>query len=99
MADNKPMCGIDQAIEWLQTKTLKSEDMPDRIIERLKYIRAKDEGIRPKFRKGMCGKKYDTWNCGNCGAQTRDGVGDNYCRNCGYKILWDNPRCLTGVNE
>lgn len=71
------MCGIDQAIEWLQTKTLKSEDMPDRIMERLKYIRAKDEWVRPKFQKGIHGKKYDTWACGNCGAQTRDGVGDN----------------------
>jgi hypothetical protein len=22
-------------------------------------------------------------------------VSENYCCNCGYKIIWDNPRCLT----
>lgn len=93
------MCGIDQAIEWLQTKTMKIEDMPDRIINRLKYIKAKEDGVKPIFHKGVYGKKFDTWTCGNCGATTRDGVGDNFCRNCGYAILWDSTRCLTGREE
>ena len=88
------MCGIDQAIEWLQTKTFKNDDMPGRIINRLRYIKAKDDGVKPKFRKGLYGRKYDAWKCGNCGTEGID-VQDNYCWNCGYRILWDNPRCLT----
>ena len=91
------MCGIDQAIEWLQTKTMKIEDMPDRIINRLKYIKAKEDGVKPIFHKGIYGHKHDHWTCGNCGVTTKDTVLDNYCWNCGYKILWDSPRCLTGT--
>lgn len=90
------MCGIDQACEYLSTL---DGEMPERIINRLRYVQAKDNGVKPKFHKGIYGKKYDTWTCGNCGATTKDGVGDNYCRNCGYRILWDNPRCLTGYKD
>ena len=91
------MCGIDQAIEYLEgcSPRMKGDDMPQRIIHRLQYVQAKDEGVKPKFRKGIYGHKYDNWTCGNCGAQTWDGVGDEYCRKCGYRIKWDNPRCLT----
>jgi ribosomal protein L40E len=89
------MVGIDEAVEWLEAKTFKADDMPNRIINRLRYVQAKDEGVKPKFHKGMYGKKFDSWTCGNCGAATLDGVGDNYCRKCGYKILWDSTRCLT----
>ena len=51
------------------------------------------EGARPKFRPGKYGKQYDTHTCGNCGRTVR--VEDNYCGGCGFRILWDNPRCLT----
>lgn len=95
------MCGIDQAIRYLQDSQPRDtkDDMPQRIISRLQYIQDKDEGVKPKFHKGHYGKKYDYWTCGHCGATTLDGVGDTYCRNCGYRILWDNPRCLTGIGE
>ena len=53
-------------------------------------------GRKPKFHKGMYGKHHDYWTCGNCGRTTKDSVGDNYCCNCGYKILWDSCRCMTG---
>ena len=99
MSNYGMMCGIDDAIEWLQTKTFKADDMAHRTIERLKYVRDKDVGVKPRFHKGHFGKKYDTWTCGHCGAPTKDGVGDTFCRNCGYRILWDNPRCLTGWND
>jgi DNA-directed RNA polymerase subunit RPC12/RpoP len=94
-------CGINEAIKYLETlePKCKDDDMPERIINRLKYIQAKDEGVKPKFHKGRCGHKYDHWTCGNCGATTRDGVGDTFCRNCGYRILWDSTRCLTGTKE
>lgn len=52
-------------------------------------------GAKPKFHKGRYGNRYDYYTCGNCGATTKDSVVDNYCHNCGYRILWDNPRCLT----
>ena len=59
------------------------------------------ENIKGKaiFHKGRYGKQYDYWTCGNCGSTIKRDVVENYCCNCGYKILWDNPRCLTGIKE
>lgn len=54
-----------------------------------------ETGIKPKFHKGKYGTKYDSWTCGNCGAELVYSVCENYCHNCGYKQLWDSPRCLT----
>lgn len=51
-------------------------------------------GARPKFHKGKYGKQYDSYTCGHCGHQVKD-INDNYCWNCGYRILWDSIRCLT----
>ena len=55
------------------------------------------EGARPKFRKGIYGKQYNSHSCGNCGRGI-DVVYD-YCPQCGYRILWDNPRCLTDYQK
>ena len=87
------MCGIDTAIEYLGSKS-SGDDMFLQIINRLKYVRDKDVGVKPKFHKG----KYinDWYTCGNCGY----GIGNNlpnYCENCGYRINWDSPRCMTGI--
>ena len=89
-------CGITEAIEYLSALEPKDkhDEMPERIANRLRYIRAKDEGVRPKFHPGAYGHKYDYWSCGNCGAGGID-VNHNYCKNCGYRILWDSTRCLT----
>ena len=51
-------------------------------------------GEKPKFHKGKYGKKFDYHTCGHCGA-TVDVIYD-YCFKCGFRILWDNPRCMTG---
>lgn len=51
-------------------------------------------GAKPKFHKGKYGKQYDSYTCGHCGHQVKD-INDNYCWNCGYRILWDSIRCLT----
>jgi len=59
-----------------------------------KAIRA-EIGCVPKFHKGIYGSKFDSHTCGNCGASLY--VTNNYCHNCGYRVLWDNPRCLTGT--
>ena len=50
-------------------------------------------GAKPKFHKGKYGTKYDYYTCGNCGA-TLEIIAD-YCFKCGYRTLWDSPRCLT----
>ena len=54
-------------------------------------------GYKPKFHKGKSVK--DWWTCGQCGATVFDGVTSNFCMNCGYRIRWNNPRCLTGTKE
>lgn len=54
------------------------------------------EGTKLKRHKG----KYidDYFTCGNCGT-TADVIYD-YCFRCGFRLLWDNPRCLTkGENQ
>ena len=92
------MCGVDDAISHLESlQVLNHDETIERIINRLKYIRDKDTGIKPRFRKGLCGHKYDRYTCGHCGVTIRGDVVDNYCQNCGYRIRWDNPRCLTAT--
>lgn len=54
------------------------------------------EGAKPKFHKGKYGKKYDNHTCGNCGHGIQ--VHYDYCPKCGFRLLWDNPRCLTDYN-
>ena len=89
-------CGIDEAIKYLAEAQPrhKGDEMPYRIINRLKYIRAKEVGVKPKLNKGKYCK--DWYTCGHCGAGMKDSVNDNFCWNCGYRILWDSTRCLTG---
>jgi len=55
-------------------------------------------GAKPKFHKGVYGRKHDYYSCGHCGSTLKDIV-DNFCWNCGYRILWKNPRCLTDKEE
>ena len=72
-------------------KTMLSEQQKDYAIRAM-------TGKKPKFHKGHYGKRYDYYTCGNCGAITKDII-DNYCWDCGFRILWDNPRCLTDKEE
>ena len=60
-----------------------------------KAIRA-EIGYIPKYHKGKYGAKYDYHSCGQCGASIE--VINNYCPNCGYRVLWTNPRCLTSYH-
>lgn len=55
------------------------------------------EGFKPKYVAGKYGKKFSYHKCGNCGV-TIEVIAD-YCFKCGYRILWENPRCLTGSTE
>lgn len=72
------------------------EPLSEARVERA--IRA-EQGMKPKFHKGKYGIKYDHWTCGQCGQMLKHDVGENYCWNCGYRVLWDNPRCLTGYRS
>lgn len=62
--------------------------------EKLERYEKMNKGVKPKFHKGK--HKADWYTCGNCGHELLDGVRDNYCWNCGYRIKWDGIRCLTG---
>ena len=70
-----------------------------RMKNRFAYHIAQASPVKPKFHKGIYSSKNNYWTCGNCGCVLRDGVTDNFCWNCGYKIEWENPRCLTGYHD
>lgn len=65
--------------------------------QKLERYEKMNTGFKPKYHKGKHVK--DWWTCGQCGTTVFDGVTSNFCMNCGYRIKWDNPRCLTGINE
>lgn len=54
-------------------------------------------GRKPKLRRGKYGKQYDSHTCGQCGYIVS--VTDNFCPKCGFRILWDDPKCITGMKE
>lgn len=99
------MCSMDDAIEYVKGIANKMREynidrmayMPERIVNLLKYQKAKEEGVKPKYYKARR-SIYSYWMCGNCGGRKVD-VTDNYCPNCGYYIKWDNPACLTGYDN
>lgn len=66
----------------------------EKAVNRVRYEFDKLDEVKPILYKAQR-KQYDYWKCGNCGAAIRD-VTPNYCQNCGFKIKWDSPRCLTG---
>lgn len=98
-----PMIGSQAALEYaelyipdmLPPLDQEAAEYYDCFVERLRYLVRKDRGTRPKFHKGRCGRKYDYWTCGNCGATVKREILEKYCCNCGYAILWDSTRCLT----
>lgn len=55
------------------------------------------EGCDPKYHKGKYGKQFDYHTCGYCGFTVT--VVYDYCPKCGTRILWTNPKCLTGIDE
>ena len=98
-------CSIEDAVQYIESMAdvmrqhseKRTADMPERIVNLLKYNRDRHEGVKPKYYKASR-KIYDYWKCGNCGRSNLD-VGDNYCPECGYYIKWDSPRCLTGTDD
>ncbi len=79
-----PMVGCNTAITWIEN--LKGVDavIQERVIARMRYEFDKDVPVKPRFHKGVCGRKNDYYTCGNCGA----GISrlDDYCSRCGFAI-------------
>lgn len=88
------MCGIDKAIETID-KHIDEDQMYPQVISRMKYIRDKDNGVRPNRYKH---KSFDYYKCGQCASSIHD-ISYNFCPNCGYRIKWDSIRCMTGGAE
>lgn len=78
----------EEVEDFLPTK--KWEDY-EKAINRVKYEFSKTDGCKPKLYKGKHIK--DRYICGNCGAGF-DGVGNNYCQNCGFFV-----QCTNQYNE
>ena len=88
------MDSFDNIIAWVEKLDVSDVDYKERVLARMRYERDKAIPVKPRYVKGLYGKKYDTYYCGNCGHGISE-IGDNYCRNCGTSIGWDSPRCLT----
>ena len=55
-------------------------------INRMIYCAERIRPVKPKFHKGQCGKKYDSYTCGSCG--TTLSVIHKWCYNCGCAVDW-----------
>lgn len=86
------MCGIDEAIRHIRDDC-SGFMWAETVINRLDYHRRQGQGVKPKYHPGMTLKDYYT--CGNCGRKVE--IIDDFCGKCGFAILWDNIRCLTGL--
>ena len=85
------MCGIDKAIEILEAH-VNEDQMYPQVINRMKYMRNKENGVRPSRYKH---RTMEYYKCGQCASSIRD-ISFNFCQNCGYRIAWGSVRCLTG---
>ena len=86
------MCGIDEAIHHIRDECT-GMIWADLVINRLDYHRRQAEGMKPRYHRAEGIKDYYT--CRNCGRRLT--INDNFCSNCGFAILWDSVRCLTGL--
>ena len=93
--DYGQMMGYPDAVTWVEVHA-PDEDGKSQVLARMRYERDKTRPVKPKFSKGKYGKQYDSWICGNCGTWGLQ-VSWDFCPNCGYRIGWDNPRCLTAL--
>ena len=79
-----PMVGCEDALSFVSS--LPESETRDRVLRRMQYEFAREKGRRVKFRKGVHGKKYDSYTCGNCGFVVS--VVYTFCPNCGFSIDW-----------
>lgn len=79
--------GCEYALTWVENLTGVDEIIKERVLNRMRYEFDKDIPVKPKFRKGIYGKKYDNYSCGNCGYGGLQ-VHEVYCAHCGFRIDW-----------
>ena len=94
-----------EAISWMKQPGIQAainDPHTKEAVERLLTVSDRadrmNKGIKPQYHKG---KSINDWyTCGQCGAMLNkaasDDVLNDFCWQCGYRIKWDNPRCLTG---
>lgn len=85
---------FEAMIDFTHEKDL--HELFDRMRNRFVYQIFQAEPLKPRFYKGKFGEKYDRYTCSGCGCELTHDVGQNYCWNCGHKVAWESPRCLTG---
>lgn len=80
------MHGCEESLEFV--RALPESEQRNWTIRRMEYEFDKERQIKPTFRKGVYGKKYDSYACGNCGEGSIERM-FNYCPNCGFAIGWE----------
>lgn len=94
--------GCADAIKWVESLTGVDEIMQERVLNRMRYEFDKDIPVPVKFRKGIYGRKYDNYSCGNCGYGGLE-VHEHYCPDCGFRIDWrtksDNEEPVRSAEE
>ena len=80
------MMGYLNAIIWVE-ENAPDEPEKEQVLARMRYEADRTMPVQPRFHKGINGRKYDSWACGNCGRGNMD-VGWKYCPNCGFRVVW-----------
>ena len=80
------MVGCRDALEWLTSLPVPKEEAEtkERVLNRMRYEFDKDKPVEPRFHKGINGRKYDSYSCGNCGAVIVTVY--KWCPSCGFRI-------------
>lgn len=86
-------CGIDEAIKHIK-EDCNGMLWAELVINRLDYHRKQAQGVKPRYYKADS-PVHSYYTCGNCGHPMK--IQDNFCPNCGYRVMWDSCRCLTGL--
>ena len=83
-----PMVGCNATITWIENLKDVDEEIKKRVLARVRYEFDKDIPVPPKFHKGKCGRKYDSYTCGNCGTTLPMDhvIGEHHCWKCGFRI-------------
>ena len=86
------MCvGCVEALEWVRDLEGFDTEMRDRVWRRMAYEFDKGIPVKPTYRKGVYGRKYDQYTCGRCGFVLHLPI-DKYCSNCGQKVTTKDYR-------
>lgn len=81
--------GAEEALEIFRARMPENRKEAERYecaLNRYIYLAERLQSVKPKFHKGMYGKKYDSYTCGECGHTLS--VGYRFCPDCGREIAW-----------